>query len=140
MDIEAVLRDCAKRKMSRTETRLMLGISQYKMRLFLSALPDIVWPGPGASLGNQRGNESRRGTSAPGQMDKARAVFRSNRLHTVRGVEGTITDLAKHFGVISPSCARNRVAREGMSVEAAVTTPAKPNGIMQYNQQRRKRA
>ncbi|WP_313453450.1 hypothetical protein [Stutzerimonas nitrititolerans] len=125
-DLEKVIRDCAKRGMSRNETRLMLGYSKYKMQLILSALPDVPWPALGASLGHLRGNASRRGI-CPASLARARQARRDNLTHTVRGVSGSITELARHFGIVSSSAARARVSAEGMTVEQAVTMPPRPS-------------
>jgi hypothetical protein len=51
-----------------------------------------------------------------------------NFLHTVKGVQGTTTQLAEHFGVVRPKIALDRIARRGWSVERAVTEP--PNEKM----------
>lgn len=125
-DLERTIRDCAKRGMSRVETRRMLGYTEYKMRLILEAIPDVPWPARGTSLGNQRGNESKRGICLP-HFARAREIRRQRFTHTVRGVTGSIPELAKHFGIVSYNCARARIRNEGMTVEQALTTPPRPS-------------
>lgn len=46
-----------------------------------------------------------------------------NLRHTVKGMRGTVAQLAKHFGVVPVKLALNRVAKSGWSVERAVTEP-----------------
>lgn len=53
------------------------------------------------------------------------AVARGRYKHTVRGVLGSVSSLARHFGVASPALAGSRVA-DGWDIERAVTTPALP--------------
>lgn len=47
--------------------------------------------------------------------------------HTVNGVRGTIADLAKHFGVVSPKTALSRVTKNGWPIDRAVTEPLQEN-------------
>ncbi|MCK1783377.1 hypothetical protein L9Z73_03085 [Pseudomonas sp. TNT11] len=42
--------------------------------------------------------------------------------HLVKGVRGTVFELAKHFG-IPPKIAQSRISRYGWSIEKAVTEP-----------------
>lgn len=42
--------------------------------------------------------------------------------HIVRGVRGTVAELAKHFGV-TPTIAQARIRRYGWDLEKAVTEP-----------------
>ena len=126
MNTEQTIRDCAKRGLSRAATAQVLGVSMYKMRDFLSVLPDVEWPGRGQSIGNRRGNESRRGRPMA-HFEHARQVRLDRLTHTVRGVTGTIPVLAKHFGVISCSVVRTRMSVEGMDLETALTMPPRPS-------------
>jgi hypothetical protein len=47
--------------------------------------------------------------------------------HSVRGMRGTVAELATHFGVVTPRRALDRVTNSGWSVEDAVTTPTNQN-------------
>lgn len=49
---------------------------------------------------------------------------RSNRILTVNGVTGCMTDLADHFG-INLRTVKNRIDRSGWTVEKAFNTPVK---------------
>lgn len=125
-DTEAFIRSCAERQLSRNETRLTLGWSQYQMAKILTVLPDIEWPGRGSSVGAKRAAEARRGVYLP-QIEKAREAIRLSAVRTVRGVTGSTAELARHFGVVSYNTVRVRVKDEGMSLEEALTTPPKPS-------------
>ncbi len=122
MTDEEFIRDCARRNLSRRETRLTLGWTEYQFKMILDALPDVVWPARGCSLGAKLAAAARR--DIPEQnLAMARAALRQRAMRTVRGVTGTIEELAKHFGVISPRAARARIS-SGMDLESALTTAA----------------
>ena len=45
-----------------------------------------------------------------------------NKIYRVRGKAGTISDLARHFRMVSPAIAVQRVSRHAWDIEKAVTT------------------
>lgn len=50
-----------------------------------------------------------------------------NLRHTVRGMRGTVAQLAAHFGVVPVKVALSRVTKSGWSIERAVTEPLQEN-------------
>lgn len=132
MNTEAEIRDLAARGYSREMTRQTLGIKCHKFRQMLAALPDIRWAAFGATVGRKLYADSIRG-ECPDYKRKSLAKAQAERAvgytHTVRGVTGSLPALAKHFGVVSYDCARTRIKKEGMTIEQALTTPARPSGM-----------
>lgn len=72
------------------------------------------------------------GMSSPILRDRARRYWKDRGMggaiyaprHTVRGVTGTMGELARHFG-INKNTVWTRIYRKGMSLEDALTTPVK---------------
>lgn len=54
---------------------------------------------------------------------------RDKHLRTVRGVSGTLQELAKHFGIVSVRTAERRMASGEWDVEMAVTVPPTPSNL-----------
>lgn len=50
-----------------------------------------------------------------------------NSVHLVKGIRGTISELAEYFRVVTPRVARERVTKDGWSVDRAVTEPKREN-------------
>lgn len=126
MDTEQFIHDCARRGLSKAETARTLGWTQYKMEKIVSVMGAIDWPTRGQSLGNKRGNESRRGICPAGNA-KAREVRRLNVQRTAFGVTASVPELVRMFGKVSYDCTRNRMGKEGMTLEQALITPARPS-------------
>lgn len=128
MDTETQIRDFAARGYSREMTRQTLGIKDHKFRQMVAALPDIEWAAFGTTIGRRLYAESIRG-ECPDYKRKALAKAQAERAagytHTVLGVTGSLPALAKHFGMVSYDCARTRIKKEGMTIEQALTTPAR---------------
>lgn len=74
MNLEDQIRDCAARGMSRTMTREVLEISQYKLYLLASAMPDLKWPERGQSIGEREGRASANWNSEARKEAQRKAV------------------------------------------------------------------
>ena len=49
--------------------------------------------------------------------------------YNVKGVRGSLIELAKHFGVVTPRTARMRFSEKGWPIERAVTEPLHKNMV-----------
>lgn len=102
-----------------------LGLSRYKLRLWLESIPPISWPKPweskNAKAAVQRLNESRQGIYPEHfrrTREKALATRRANLLTKASGKPGTISEHAAACGV-SVEAVRWRL-RQGFSLEYAL--------------------
>lgn len=126
MSTEAFIRDCAVRGMSKNECRETLGVNPEKFADMLALIGDLPWPVGHKSLARRLSNEERRGHCSPAQaaaLASSRARRKAKRSRTLRGVTGTIEELAKHFGCpVTPSTIRRRLAN-GDPPETAFFAP-----------------
>lgn len=136
MDVEKFIRDSAARGLSRTATAAALTMRFEKFLVVLDAMPPLEWVPSGQSLDVRLAGEARRGSCTPQQaaaLAIAREKQRLLKLHTVRGVTGTIPELMKHFGITLDRSTVERRRRLGMPTEAALFTPAIPLAARRAN-------
>lgn len=124
---EQFIQEAAARNWSKTQTLEALGLCRETFYAMLKAMPPLVWPAPGKSLGHQLGNEARRGHCSPAlraAVVKAQTAHKAKASHVVNGVRGSIEEHAARSSV-SASTVRRRM-NAGMSITEALTTPATP--------------
>lgn len=122
---EAFARKCAAEGWSQSNVADALGLSKYKLRLWLETVPPIKWPKPweskNAKAAVKRLNESREGIY-PEQFrrtaEKARETRRINLLTKTPSKTNTVSEHAKEHGV-SAEAVRRRVA-QGFRLEYAL--------------------
>ena len=122
---EAFARKCAAEGWSQTDVANALGLSKYKLRLWLESVPPIQWPKPweskNAKAAVQRLNESRQGIY-PEQFrrtaEKSLETRRANLLTKAFGQTSTISEHAAKHGV-SVDAVRHRL-RQGFRLEYAL--------------------
>lgn len=132
MDLEEFIRDRAKLGWSREMTRKALGISSFKFRAIVAALPDVEWPALNKSVARQEFYDSQRGYCSPKRreaLEKSWASKRANGRHFQIGSTYEITsvqlrDWAEYITVTQSQISR-RLAR-GWSVYDAFFLPAQP--------------
>lgn len=127
LSTEQFIQEAAARNWSKTQTREALGVCRETFCAMLEAMPPLVWPARGKSLGHKLGNEARRGNCSPAlraAAAKAVATRKELRSHTVNGFRGTIEEHAARSSV-SASTVRRRM-NAGMSITEALATPATP--------------
>ncbi|MDG9809499.1 MULTISPECIES: hypothetical protein [Pseudomonas] len=125
MKTEDYIRDCAARGFSKTMVMEALGVNRPSFYAMLELLPPIEWPAPGQSLACKLSYESRRGTSTPAlraSAEKGRKARLEKYTYTVDGVQGTLTDLAKRWGV-EPNTVRRRMSTGKTLKEALEAVP-----------------
>lgn len=130
MSVEGQIRDAAKRGCSKQQVREMLGVSRGRFELMLEAMEPVEWAGRGRTAESVRSREERRGMCSEAHraaLAKGNAVRRLRHLHTVDGVEGTVRELAKHFG-INRGTVHTRM-RAGMTISQAIKTPVTPRHL-----------
>ncbi len=121
MKTEEYIRDCAARGFSKAMVMEALGVNRQSFNAMLELLPPIKWPGPGQSLACKLSYEARRGTCPPALRasgEKGRQAKREKQTYTVDGVQGTIPDHARRYGV-QPETVRGRM-RAGKSLKEAL--------------------
>lgn len=127
MNTEEFIKDCASRGWSKTQVMETLGLCRRTFVAILEAMPVMEWAPPGKSLAHKLGNEARRGhcSDALRASNARNAEVRRERCrHDVKGLRGTVEELAQHFN-ISASSVRRRM-KDGMTIEEALTTPPTP--------------
>lgn len=144
-DTEALIRDCAKRGMSKQQTYESLRISRYRFRLLIEAMPDVKWIDPAQSEGRKRYNESLIGTPLDDKRREILAAAAKERLermkkYEVRGIRGSAHDLWKYFKEqrdeqgnrlvqVGYSQVTNRMRLDGMDIEQALFEPRRLSAI-----------
>lgn len=126
MKTEEYIRDCAARGFSKAMVMEALGVNRQSFNAMLELLPPIKWPAPGQSLACKLSYESRRGICPPALRasgEKGRQAKRKKHTYTVDGVEGTIADHAKRYGV-QPATVRRRMYAGKSLIEALQATPS----------------
>lgn len=95
MNIEQQIRTLAARGEGKEETRKTLGLSHYQMRLYCSAMPDIVWPRQGCANGNKRHNLAQKGHFPPARQEAQRkacaAYVERHKVHDICGIVDTVS-------------------------------------------------
>lgn len=132
MDTEAFIRDRAKLGWSREMTRKALGISSFKFRAIVDALPDVQWPALNKSVARQEFYDSQRGYCSPRRreaLEKSWASKRANGRHfqigsTYEIMSVQLRDWAELITVTQSQISR-RLAK-GWSVYDAFFKPALP--------------
>lgn len=129
-DIENYIRMCARKGFARATVARAMGYSKHQMAKLCSAMPDIAWPERSNCKVRQHIEQQRRLQGFP-TLQRGRAAARDARRArdsiTVRGVTGTLSELAEHFG---STVSRSRICRrlkEAVSDDeryAAFTDPA----------------
>lgn len=125
-EVEDFIRASAARGLSKTATREALGFGNYRFDALCAAMPDLKWCAPQQSVDFKRAQEARRGHFTDAQrraLEAARQAVRARHSYTVRGVTGTLVELAARFkATASVSTIRHRIAK-GVSVEQALLAP-----------------
>lgn len=129
MTTEEFIKDAAARNWSKRQTMQALNLCRETFYAMLEAMPPLVWPAQGRSMGHMASNEAKRGISTQKIRDAlvlARAARKAKHMHTVNGVSGTIEQLAA-LSPVSYSTVRRRL-KEGQSLEVALSAPPTPVG------------
>lgn len=137
MNAEEFCRKCAADGWSQQNVADALGLSRYKLRLWLEGLEPIRWPKPweskNAKAAVQRHNDSREGEfpkQFKGTHEKSWRTRRSRLLTTAFGIEATVAEHADRHGV-HVNTLRARIAR-GLSLEQALNPQSTPANARIY--------
>lgn len=129
VDPVALIRDYAKRGLTKAETMQALGWGRDKFNHMLSLLDGVVWAPRNKTVNRRLYCESIRGQCSPYQAENAarmRVALVRKSAKTVRGFTGSVQEIIDHFKLkTSVSCVRRR-KQSGMSWEDAFFTPNKP--------------
>lgn len=100
-----------------------LDLTYEKFRAWLRMQEGFTWP-KGRTIGQQRYHASKQPKGNPARGKALNAASVAARPHyTVRGVTGTVRQLAAHFQVVSYAAVLKRM-HNGQSVEDALLKPA----------------
>lgn len=126
MNVEQIVRDGVSRGLGKHQCRELTGLGRASFKALLASMGELAWPAAGKSLDRKLCDEARRGYCSPAQaaaLAHSRARRKAKRIRSVRGVSGTVDELAKHFkSPVSGSTIRRRLAA-GESLEQALFSP-----------------
>ena len=101
-----------------------LGLSRYKLRLFLRQHPEYHWP-KGRSIAQKERARTWKPIGNPNNVERLnKARHASLKRYTVQGITGTRRELTAALGVVPAHTVDVRIAR-GWPLEAALLTPAR---------------
>lgn len=119
---EAQIKRWAGQGWNQRDVAQALGLTYSKFRSLLRMHPEFKWP-RGQTIAQRRYQAEKHPKGSTEQAALMRAAQRAKLpKYTVRGVTGTLHELAHHFKVVSFNTSHRRV-RLGFSVEQALLAP-----------------
>lgn len=127
MNLENEIKRLAKAGHSRQHVRELLGFSRGRFEAVLELIGPVQWPVIGRSVRHREHYARIKGTHQPALIEnarRARLARNQPRMHCVRGVRGTITQLVDVFQAPVTASTVYRRIKSGAPLEHALFTPS----------------